>query len=69
MTYPMIVFGVIMLVIGFMLLTVVPQVKNLYKDLGKELPLLTQILVGMADFLIGYWWIVLIVIGVEKFQK
>ena len=68
MTYPLIVFGVILLVIGFMLLTVVPQVKNLYKDLGKELPLLTQILVGMADFLINYWWIILIVIGVAVYS-
>ena len=67
MTYPLIVFGVILLVIGFMLLTVVPQVKNLYKDLGKELPLLTQISVGMADFLIAYWWIILIVIGVAVY--
>lgn len=64
LTYPVIVLVVILLVIGFMLFTVVPQVKNLYKDLGKELPLLTQVMVGAADFFINYWWIVVILLGI-----
>ena len=64
LTYPVIVLVVILLVIGFMLFTVVPQVKNLYKDLGKELPVLTQIMVGTADFFINYWWIVVILLGI-----
>lgn len=67
LTYPVIVLVVIMLVIGFMLLTVVPQVKNLYKDLGKELPLLTQIMVNTADFFTNFWWLVLVVIGVAGY--
>ena len=64
LTYPVIVLVVILLVIGFMLFTVVPQVKNLYKDLGKELPLLTQVMVGAADIFINYWWIVVILLGI-----
>jgi type IV pilus assembly protein PilC len=71
LTYPAIVLFVILLVIGFMLATVVPQVKNLYKDLGKELPLLTQIMVNVADFFIAYWWVVLIVlvVGIYFFRQ
>lgn len=64
LTYPIIVLVVIVAVIGFMLVAVVPQVKNLYEDLNKELPLLTQIMVSTADFFINYWWIVLIVVGI-----
>ena len=64
LTYPVIVLVVIVAVIGFMLVAVVPQVKNLYEDLNKELPLLTQIMVSTADFFINYWWIVLIVVGI-----
>ena len=64
MTYPVIVLGVIVLVIAFMLLTVVPEVKNLYKDLGKELPLLTKVMVGTADFFINYWWVIAILLGI-----
>ena len=60
MTYPIIVLGVIGGVMAFMLLTVVPQVEKLYKDLHKELPFLTQIMVTIADFMTQFWWIVII---------
>lgn len=63
MTYPVIVLFVIFGVLGFMLLTVVPQVEKLYKDLDKELPLLTQLMVSASNFLINFWWLVLIVIA------
>ena len=64
LTYPIIVLLVIVAVLAFMLVAVVPQVKNLYKDLNKELPLLTKIMVDTADFFINYWWIVIIVVGI-----
>lgn len=63
MVYPAIVGFVMIGVIVFMLVTVVPQIKNLYEDLHQQLPLPTQIMVAMADFVIGFWWLVLIVIG------
>ena len=70
MTYPIIVLVVIFGVMAFMLLTVVPQVEKLYHDLGKELPLLTAIMVNTANFMISYWWIVLIVlVAVIYFAK
>src|SRR3989344_1559129 len=67
MTYPVIVLFVIFGVLGFMLLTVVPQVEKLYKDLDKELPLLTQLMVSASNFLINFWWLVLIVIATAVF--
>ena len=60
LTYPIIVLVVILGVIIFMLTTVVPQVEGLYKDLGKSLPFLTQMMVNTANFLISYWFFVLI---------
>jgi type IV pilus assembly protein PilC len=63
LTYPIIVLVVIGAVLAFMLFTVVPQVEKLYKDLHKKLPFLTQIMVSAADFLVHFWWIALIVIG------
>lgn len=59
MVYPLIVSLVMVGVIVFMLVTVVPQIQKLYTDLGKELPIVTAIMVGAANFLIHYWWIVL----------
>lgn len=63
LTYPIIVLVVIFAVMAFMLFTVVPQVETLYEDLNKELPILTLIMVNVANFLASFWWIVLIVVG------
>ncbi len=67
MMYPMIVLFVIGGVMAFMLFTVVPQVEKLYDDLGKPLPVLTDIMVKMANFLAGFWWLVAIVLGIGIF--
>lgn len=64
LTYPIIVLVVIFGVMAFMMFTVVPQVEKLYDDLGKELPLLTQIMVSGADFLTHFWWLVIMIVGV-----
>ena len=63
LTYPVIVLVVIFGVMAFMLFTVVPQVEKLYKDLKKELPFLTQVMVSTADFVANFWWLILIVLG------
>ncbi len=64
LTYPVIVLVVIFAVLIFMLIVVVPQVEKLYEDLGKSLPLLTQIMVNAANFMTHFWWIVLIAGGI-----
>lgn len=60
MIYPIIVVVLIILVVGFMVTSVVPQVATLYESLGKELPFITQMLVGLSKFLTGYWWAALL---------
>lgn len=63
LTYPAIVLLVIVVVVIFMLVEVVPQVENLYNDLGKELPFITAILVAAANFLFQFWWIIILIAG------
>lgn len=63
MVYPAIVLFVIVAVLLFMLTTVLPQVQTLYTDLGKELPLLTSILISVANFIRGFWWLLIVAIG------
>lgn len=60
MIYPLIVLFVILGVMIFMLIAVVPQVDKLYKDMHKTLPTLTQVMISTANFLINYWWAVII---------
>lgn len=67
MAYPIIVLFVIVGVIVFMLLTVVPQVELLYEDMGRELPFLTLLMVVTANFIITFWWLVLMVLGLSVF--
>jgi type IV pilus assembly protein PilC len=68
MTYPIIVLVVMLGVIGFMVVKVLPQVKVLYDGLpGANLPLITRILLGISDFIIHDWWIVVIVLGFIAF--
>lgn len=67
LTYPVIVLFVIFGVIIFMLLTVVPQVEQLYIDLKKELPFLTQVMVSAANFASRFWWLILVVIGIAGY--
>lgn len=67
LTYPMIVLVVIFGVMGFMFFTVVPQVEKLYDDLNQSLPFLTQVMVSTADFVINFWWIVIIVLSASVY--
>ena len=49
--YPAIVVSMSFLITGVLLLKVVPTFKNIFDILGGELPLPTQILIGISDFL------------------
>lgn len=68
MIYPAIVIVVMIGVVGFMIVSVLPQVEQIYKDLpGANLPLITVILLAISHFIIDYWWIVLIAIALLFF--
>src|SRR5229473_153586 len=61
MIYPASIIGVAGLVVVFMLTFVIPTFTKMFKDLGAELPLPTQIVVWLSDFMRSY--ILLIVAG------
>lgn len=61
MAYPAIVVIVMCGVVGFMVVKVMPQVENIYKDIpGATLPLITRILLAISHFTTKYWWIVIL---------
>lgn len=65
MVYPLIVVLVMAGVVSFMLVTVLPQVETLYDGIaGAKLPLLTIVLLAASNFIIKYWWLVLILLAV-----
>ena len=68
MAYPIIVLMVMAGVVGFMIVKVLPQVESIYKGIpGTKLPFITIALLAVSHFIIGYWWVVLIVIAVLTF--
>jgi type IV pilus assembly protein PilC len=64
MIYPAVVVFVMVLVVGFMVVKVLPQVKVLYEGMpGAELPLVTKVLLGVSDFTIKFWWVELLALA------
>ena len=62
MTYPLVVISVAITITGFILYKVVPTFANLFKDLGAELPLPTQLVVAASDLIVNN--IIFIVLGI-----
>lgn len=68
MIYPAVVLFVMVLVVGFMIVKVLPQVEVMYKDLpGASLPLITKILLAISHFIIKFWWAIIIGLGIGGF--
>lgn len=63
MIYPLIILVVMAAVVVFMLVKVLPQVKQIYSSTpGAQLPLITTVLMAVSDFIVHFWWIVAIVL-------
>jgi general secretion pathway protein F len=59
LTYPTILLTVAGLSVIGLLVGVVPQFSQMFADMGKSLPLPTQIVVAIGDTLTHYWWVIL----------
>lgn len=59
--YPSLVLVVVSGVIVFLLIYLVPQVVGLLTTMGMELPLQTRILIGLSDFTVRFWWLLLVI--------
>ena len=62
--YPAMVIAVAILVSSIMLIYVVPQFEDVFKNFGADLPAFTQIIVNLSRVMVQYWWAaVLVVVG------
>src|SRR6478672_4809130 len=63
--YPAMVVAAALLVSAVLLVFVVPQFEEVFKNFGAELPAFTQMVIGLSRFMVGWWWaILLIVVGI-----
>ncbi|MES2971662.1 MAG: type II secretion system F family protein [Patescibacteria group bacterium] len=68
LVYPAIVLLVMLIVMGFMVVKVLPQVEVIYSGIkGETLPLITRILLALSHFIIKRWWLVFILLGLLVF--
>ena len=60
LAYPAILAVVAIGVVTALMMFVVPQVVEQFDTVGQQLPLLTRIVIGVSDFLVGWWWAMLL---------
>jgi type II secretory pathway component PulF len=58
--YPSIILLVGAATMLFTLVFVIPKFTAIFDELGGQLPFLTQVLVGISDFLLRYWWLLVL---------
>lgn len=58
--YPAILLTISVLSIFLLLTFVIPQFTEMFESAGKELPLPTQMVVGISEWLQSYWWSLLL---------
>ncbi|WP_421864590.1 type II secretion system F family protein [Marinobacter adhaerens] len=62
MTYPISVIIVAMIVTAILLVKVVPQFEQLFTGFGADLPVFTQMVVELSEWLQSWWFVVLLAI-------
>jgi type IV pilus assembly protein PilC len=67
MTYPVVVFAMVIGIVSAMLIFIVPTFENLYASLGGTLPLPTRMLMGASNILRRFFLIVVLLVGVLIF--
>ncbi len=59
MFYPMAMGVVGVGVVTLLMVKVVPSIADIFSGQGAELPLSTRALIGLSDFVVGYWWLII----------
>jgi type IV pilus assembly protein PilC len=63
LVYPVSVIAIAILVVGALLKFVVPIFANLFVGLGVTLPMSTQFVINLSDFVSKFWWLILLSVG------
>ena len=69
MTYPLVVFCVMLVIFTAMIVFIVPVFQNLFKSLGGKLPLPTLILIKISNIVTSVWVLLVIAIVVGRYLR
>lgn len=62
MTYPTVLVVIMTIAFFVLMIFVIPQIGKIITDLGgpdAELPLITQIMLGISGFMVNFWWLII----------
>ena len=62
MTYPIAVIVVAIVVTAILLVKVVPQFEDLFSGFGADLPVFTQFIINISEWMQSWWFVVLLII-------
>jgi type IV pilus assembly protein PilC len=62
MFYPAMVLAVAVIVSAILLIFVIPQFEEVFKNFKADLPAFTQMLVNLSRWMVSYWWMVLLIV-------
>jgi len=65
--YPSALAVVATVVVVALMIFVVPKVVEQFEDMGQQLPFLTRLVIGVSEFLAGWWWALALAIGLAGF--
>lgn len=63
LTYPIFIISSLVIVGAVMMIFVVPQLTSVLQESGQALPFLTQVIIGVSNFLKNYWWLGILILG------
>ncbi|MCA9074131.1 MAG: type II secretion system F family protein [Planctomycetaceae bacterium] len=58
MVYPVAVISVATCIVGFIMYWIIPKFKEIFNDFGVELPAMTEMLIGMSDWVVNYFYLI-----------
>ena len=61
--YPSFVMIAITIAISILMIFVIPVFAKVYASMHVQLPLLTRILIGTSTFMVQFWWVILLAVG------
>lgn len=74
MIYPVIVLIAMAAVAFIMMVFVMPQLTEMYRDFDAQLPFTTRILIALSDFMVKFWWLFILgvigaIVGLRTWSK
>src|SRR5215475_15171521 len=71
MIYPAVMVVVGAIIMSVLMIKVIPNITEMFKQQGKTLPINTRMLIASSDFIRNWWWAVLIalVVGILLFMQ